>query len=351
MSRHAKAGGDRDRGIALRLGAVAAAICVCVTAPGCGVSRGSADRAGEVGEAESARSGDRLAEADALLAEGRTSDALAQLTQVIQENPTLTTAWVKVADIHKEQGNYAQAEAGYRRAGQLDPTNFHAAFNHGLMLQLLDRVAEAVRAYLRAVSLKPEDRDANLNLATAYLQLKETSQALPYAEKAVRVDPEYGPSRVNLGAVYAALERHTDAVGEYEAAAERMDLEKSPELLLNLADSLGKLGRFQEMASTLERLVSIRPTAPAHERLGSAQFRLRQYEAALASFRTAARLDAEHYPAHNGVGVCLLNQFLTAQPERRDKAVRDQAMEAFRRSLQINRNQPRIIELLSKYGG
>lgn len=292
----------------------------------------------------------QLADTDALLAEGKTAEAIAQLTRVIQENPTLTTAWVKVGDIYKDQGNYAAAEANYRRAGQLEPANYHAAFNHGLMLQLLDRVAEAVRAYLRAVAIQPESREANLNLATAYLQLKESSQALPYAERAVRLDADYGPARVNLGAVYAALERHADAVTEYEAAAGLMDLESSPELLLNLADSLGKLGRFQEMASTLERLVSIKPTAPAYERLGSAQFRLRQYDAALESFRKAAATDPEHFPAHNGIGVCLLNRYLTSPPGQRDKPAREQAAEAFRRSLQINRNQPKIIELLSKYG-
>ena len=334
-----------------RRAAVRATVWACGAFACAGLSSGCTTARSDAPAASAAGASDaRIADADALVAEGRKGEALSQLLKVIQDNPTVTTAWVKVGDIYKDQGNYAAAETHYRRAGQLDPTNFHAAYNHGLMLQLLDRVAEAVRAYLRAVALKPDNRDANLNLATAYLQLKESSQALPYAERAVRIDPDYGPSRVNLGAVYAALDRHTDAVTEYEAAAGMLDLDASPELLLNLAESLGKLRRFEEMASTLERLVSIRPSAPAYERLGSARFRLGQYQAALAAFQQATRIDPEHFPAHNGVAVCLLNEFLTTAPDRRDKSLRDRAVESLRRSLQINRNQPKIIELLSRYG-
>lgn len=287
----------------------------------------------------------RVSQADALIEEGRVAEALAQLALAIRENPTLSTAYVKMADIHKDQGNYSAAEASYREAGRLEPSNFHVAYNHGLVLQLLNRLSEAVRAYLRALSINPNDRDANLNLATAYLQLAEPAQALPYAERAAASDAAHGPSRVNLGAVYAALNRHAEAVSQYEAAADLMAL--TPQLLLNLADSLSRINRYEEMLNTLDRLVALQPSALAYERRGSALFRLRRYDDALASFRNAARSDPNHYPALNGVGVVLLNQYLLSQQKDRD--LRNEGLDALRRSLKLNPNQPRILELVSRF--
>jgi tetratricopeptide (TPR) repeat protein len=242
-------------------------------------------------------------------------------------------------------GNYADAEKRYAHAAEIEPRSFDAQYMHGLTLQLLGRTSEAVRAYLRALSIRPDDFEANLNLATAYLQLKEPAQALSYAQRAVRINPSSGPARVNLGAVYAALDRHAEAITEYLQAAELTEL--SPELLLNLADSFGKSDRYAEMVSTLEQLVSNHPSAIAYERLGFARFRARNFDAALASFRSALEIDPSHYPALNGVGTCLLNRY--ASTGRSDEAIRKEAIRALRRSLQIEPKQPKILDLVKEY--
>ncbi len=284
--------------------------------------------------------------AEALATEGRLEEALQQFALAIEENPTLTTAYMGMADIYRERGDYSAAEVGYRRAATLEPSNFDAQFNHGLVLQLLNRLSEAIRAYVRALSIEPNDFEANLNLATAYLQIGEPRQGLFYAQHAVELDTRNGMARVNLAAVYSAIGRHNDAVREYQAAAELMEL--TPELLLNLADSLGKARRYREMLNTLTQLVKLSPSAPAFERLGYAHFRLNELDKALDAFGESVRLDPKHYPALNGVGVCLLNRYILSG--RQDLESRRDAIRALRRSLQIKRDQTRIIELLSRYG-
>ncbi|USN99730.1 MAG: tetratricopeptide repeat protein [Phycisphaeraceae bacterium] len=288
---------------------------------------------------------DAVANATRLKNEGNTEEALAEFEHAIEVNPTLTIAYIGAADLYRQQGDFDTAEQRYRKATEVEPSNFDAQYGHGLVLQLLNRVAEAIRAYLRALAIRPDDFDANLNVATAYMQVNEPRQARPYAERAVRLEPDSGPARVNLGAVYAALDMHDAAVIEYQQAAELMEL--GPELLLNLADSLGKIGRYAEMAATLDQLVKISPSAPAYERLGSALFRQKNYDQALAAFQQATEIDPGHFPAWNGVGVCLLNQYLWSNKE--DGRARRGAIEALRRSLQIQTNQPKIIELLRRY--
>ncbi|MEX2217461.1 MAG: tetratricopeptide repeat protein [Phycisphaerales bacterium] len=287
-----------------------------------------------------------LARAQLLEAQGLDDVALAEFERAIAINPTLTPAYVGMADIHRKQGNLAEAEAGYNRAAQLEPGNFRAQYGHGLMLQLLGRLAESVRAYLRALAIAPNDFDANLNLATAYLQLREGSAGLPYAQRAVRLNGANGAARVNLGAIYAALGDPERAVTEYQQAAELMDL--TPELLLNLADSLGQIGRYAEMQNVLEQLVRQRASAPAYERLATALFRQQKYDESLENFRKALELDGNYYPALNGVGVSLLNRYLAG--ERQDQASHREGVEALRRSLRIEPRQPAVVDLLARYG-
>lgn len=279
--------------------------------------------------------------------DGDLDAALAEFERAIAINPELTPAYIKAGDIYRSRQEYEMAETRYGRAAEIEPGNFDAQYLHGLVLQLMNRVEDAVRAYLRALAIRPDDFEANMNLGTAYLQLGEAGQALQFSQKAVRINPESGPARINLGAVYAALNRHEAAVVEYQQAAELMP-EPDPRLLLNLADSLGRIGRHPEMVATLDQLVKSDPSPVAYERLGSGLFRTREYDDALDSFRSALRLQPDYYPALNGVAVCRLNQYLWSG--KADTGALDEAIDALRRSLQIERRQPKIVELLRRYG-
>jgi len=279
--------------------------------------------------------------------QGDVDAALAEFERAIAINPELTPAYIKAGDIYRNRKEYEMAEARYGRAAEIEPGNFDAQYLHGLVLQLMNQVEDAVRAYLRALAIRPDDFEANMNLGTAYLQLGEPGQALQFSQKAVRIQPDSGPARINLGAVYAALDRHEAAVVEYQQAAELMP-EPDPRLLLNLADSLGRIGRHPEMVATLDQLVKTDPSPVAYERLGSGLFRTREYDDALDAFRNALRIQPDYYPALNGVAVCRLNQYLWSG--KADGQALNDAIDALRRSLQIERRQPKIVELLRRYG-
>ena len=284
--------------------------------------------------------------AEEAIRNGDLERALAEFAKAIEINPNMTSAHLGMADIYRMQNDYGRAEQRYAKAATLEPKNFDAQYFHGLMLHLLDRLPDAIQAYIRALNLRPNDFKANLNVATAYYQLDENSQALPYAKRAVELNPQDGPARFNLGAIYAALNRHGDAVREYQQAAEFMQL--TPPLLLNLADSLAKLDRYEEMSNALTQAIKNDPSSIAHERLGFARFRMGQYDASKQSFASALKLDADYYPALNGMGVCRLNDWIRSS--RQDSKAKEEGMAQLRRSLQINRDQPQILEILTRYG-
>lgn len=286
-----------------------------------------------------------VAQGNQLAAQGRYSEALQAFDRAISDNPLLVSAYVGAGDALRASGDYAAAEKRYAKACEIDPSNFDAQYNHGLTLQLLNRWPEAVSAYIRALAIKPADFQANLNVATAYLQLNEPEQALPFAQRAAAADPNSGPARNNLGRIYAAMERHAEAIVEFQQAADLMPL-TSP-LLLNLANSLGKENRHEQAVNVLNQLIQTEPSPAAYERLGASLFKLRRYDASMAAFRTALEIDPNHFPALNGLGVCLLNQFEFTG--RNDEVARREAIRALRRSLQLQANQPAILNLVTRY--
>ncbi|MBI1190251.1 MAG: tetratricopeptide repeat protein [Tepidisphaera sp.] len=288
---------------------------------------------------------DSVSKAQSLLAKGDKDAALMEFEKAIEVNPTLTVAYLGAGDIYREKGDYGSAEKNYGKAADLEPTNFGAQYLHGLSLQLLNRLSDAVRAYLRALTIRPDDFNANLNLGTAYLQLNEPDQALPFAQHAAKLNPKSAEARTNLGAAYSLLNRHAEAIVEYQQAAELTEL--SAPLLLNLANSLGRVGRYEEMVNTLEQLTKTEPTANAYERLGAGLFRLRRYDESLGAYRKAVEIDPNNYPAHNGIGVCLINQWIFSN--QTDEPARQEALSEWRKSLQIERDQPIILELLTRY--
>lgn len=276
---------------------------------------------------------------------GDTETALALLEQAIARNPELTVAHLEMGNILREQGDLVSAERSFGRAANLEPRNFDAQYNHADVLHALGRLVDAVRVYLRALAIRPNDAAANRGLAAAYLEQDRPDWALPYAEQAVRSDPQDGAARANLGATYSLLDRHEEAIQEYEVAAELMEL--TPDLLLNWANSLGAIERYTEMINTLDASIAIEPSATAYERLGFAYFKLRRYDRATEMFRSALDLDQRHYPALNGLGVVLLNEYL--QGGRENDALRIEALSLLRRSLRINSNQPAFVQLISTY--
>jgi tetratricopeptide (TPR) repeat protein len=271
--------------------------------------------------------------------------ALSLFKEVLRENPKLPDAWVGVGDAQAGLKAWQEAELAYGNAVTIDNGNFDAHFGRGKALQVLNRLVDAIRSYHRALLIKPDDFDANLNMATAYLQLDEANSSLTYAERAVKLRPDSGPARINLGVAYERAGRAADAVMQYETAAELM--EPTPQLLMNLLNAYAQSKRYREAVNTAGLLVRLAPTANSHERLGWAYFRLGDYPRSLESYRESVRVDPQHWPGWNGVGVNMLNMWL--QDDRKDASQIDQARSAFRRSLQINPDQPKVQKLVAAY--
>lgn len=288
----------------------------------------------------------KIEQAQAAKTEGNYDAALAMFQEILAENPTITVAYVGIGDIYMDKQSYDKAEPAYARAAKLEPRSFDAQFGHGLSLQMLNRFVEAIRAFQRALTIDPDSLRANLAIATTYLQMDEAQSAVIFAEKAVQLDPANGSARVNLGAAYEKVGRNADAIEQYFTAMELVD--DTPPLMMNLINVLSEERRYQEAVNAAENLVKVAPSANAYERLGWCYFRLSDYSRSLTAYREAVKLDENHWQSYNGIGVNAINTWLLSK--KRDIAAGNEAREAFRKSLRINADQPKLVLLMSNNG-
>ena len=287
----------------------------------------------------------RLRQAKQFRSEGLDDKALYAFEAALSENPRLIEAHMGIGDILRERGDYGQASRSYHQATVLNPNSFEAHYYYGLMQHLLGKVQQAVSIYLRALAINPDSFNANLNLASAYLQTGRAGEALPYAKRATELKPEHQLAWANLAAVHSLMRQYTQAVNAYRHAVELGEMAEP--ILLGLANAHIQLGHYDRAINVLLSLTRQMPSATAFERLGYASFKMRRYNDALTNFSRALALDPNDTSALNGIGVCKMTMFLRSG--RGSLVYRDEALDAWRKSIQLRPNQGKIIALLSRY--
>lgn len=284
--------------------------------------------------------------ATAMIADGRHEDAIRVFESLLDENPSLTVAYVGIGRTYEDLGQYQRAEPAYARAVRLDPRDFDAQFGHGTVLRALGRLRDAARAYQQALAVRPDDLGSLAGLGGTFIELEMPASAITPIERAIELDPDDGEARAMLGTASMLAGRLDDAIAAYEVALEYLG--NRPELIGNLIECYSKAGRHREAANAGQVLVATAPSPEAWERLGRAYFRLGEYDASVESYRQAVEIDPAFWPALNGIGVNELNRWLRS--ERTELEAREAAADAFRASLRANPDQPKVVGLLTTYG-
>ena len=116
-----------------------------------------------------------------------------------------------------------------------------AHFDHGLLLQRLNRDREAVEAFDLALQLDPALAACHADKGYSLLRLGDLSDAEASLRRALRHDDRRAEVWHNLGIVLSALDRPDEAIDCYRAV---LRLGPDPSASLNLADLLEREGRL-----------------------------------------------------------------------------------------------------------
>ncbi len=205
-------------------------------------------------------------------------------------------------------GKNATSEIFFRRAHQLNPSEFRWIYFLAIANQQLGRYDEAIALFQKAQTVEPDSNEVRLQLARVLLQhnefeasrdlyksitselpenvegwfglgkaydgLGETNSALAALEEARRLGPRYGEVRYALASVLRDLGRDQDAAREFAAYEKRVrakintsDQYTRSVIRLNASDGpfLAKAdyqiarGQFKEAADFFRRALEINP--------------------------------------------------------------------------------------------
>lgn len=111
-------------------------------------------------------------------------EAVQMLTRVSELVPKFPPVYFELAGCYQQQGDLEKSVASYKRNLELDPANADSAYNAGLILFRLGRVAEARNELDKALLLKPTDPDILEMVSRCCINAGEFAKAIEYLEKA-----------------------------------------------------------------------------------------------------------------------------------------------------------------------
>ncbi len=197
-----------------------------------------------------------------LLDEGKSSDAIALLEGITSKSssPTLLDL---LGDAYTQTKDLPKAEAAYRKAMELDPSETSHQRGLGQTLLSEEKYPEALKVYQKLSDLMPDDADVYLRLAQIYRELHQMDKAEETLVKARQYSPGSLDVMYNEAMVYEAQGRYEDAIRVLSEAVagvkgQSASVPSRRRSLAVLYQQLGQLYRdtqnFQPAVNTYEEL-------------------------------------------------------------------------------------------------
>jgi tetratricopeptide (TPR) repeat protein len=146
-----------------------------------------------------------------LLDEGKSSEAVALLEGMSSRasSPMLLDL---LGDAYTQTKDLAKAEASYRKATELDPSELSHLRGLGQTLMAEEKYPDALVVYQKLVDLMPDEADNYLHLAQIYRETKQLDKAEENLLKARQYEPGDVKVMYNEAMLYRAQGRYDDAI-------------------------------------------------------------------------------------------------------------------------------------------
>ena len=187
----------------------------------------------------------------------RDADALAELDRIATDNIQSLTLRAK---LRFNADRAADAFADYERIVALDPRNWEAWNNRGIVLDHVERYDEALKSYDRAIAIAPDDDNVLHNRGAALICLLRYAEALPLFERLIASDPDRADNWSCHGLALASLMRIDEALASFEKG---LSLDGTSSRALNgKGMALVALGRIDEAIAVYEEAARLHPNDP-----------------------------------------------------------------------------------------
>lgn len=187
-------------------------------------------------------------------------------------------------------------QVGYWRDGRtltahalaVDPNNFLAQLNMGMVLEQAGQFDDAMAHYAASVRLHPDRPEAHNNLGALLARQGKVDEAIAQYREALQANPDFAEAHTNLGAALAGRMQLDAAIAEYREA-----LRLAPDLAdthYDLGVAWLRQGNMNEAVASFSAVVRMRPDdADAYYNLGLAFAALGHAADATVAYRAALR--------------------------------------------------------------
>src|ERR1700757_2853348 len=146
-----------------------------------------------------------------LLDENKAEDAI-QLLEGMTVHSTSATLFDLLGDAYTQTHDYTKAEAAYRKAADLDPSELSHLRGLGQTLLSEEKYPEALSVYQKLADLMPDDSDVYLRIAQIYRELHQLDKAEEYLLKARQYNPGSLEVMYNEAMIYESQGRYDEAI-------------------------------------------------------------------------------------------------------------------------------------------
>jgi len=146
-----------------------------------------------------------------LLDQGKADEAIHILQTMTSHSPS-PTLYDLLGDAYTQTKDYANAEAAYRKAVELDPSELTHLRGLGQTLLSEEKYSEALTVYQKLADVMPDDADVYLRIAQIYRELHQLDKAEENLVKARQYAPGSLEVMYNEAMIYESQGRYEDAI-------------------------------------------------------------------------------------------------------------------------------------------
>jgi len=306
---------------------------------------------------------------------GRFDEALTHLQRAAALDPKHALIQTKLGICLNELGEDDDALIHFQAAASLENLNAGNQFNLGMALGRLKRNPEAAVAFQRAVDLEPENVRSMTLLGIVLMEEGRQAEAVAFLEKATQLDPNFSNAHEHLGMYFTNTGQHEKAVASFqhaiaieesallntrlsaslasldrwpeaEATCRRaVELEPNhPDLLVNLAVAIAKLGKQAEAVELCQSAIKIEEDIRAYAVLGESLSSLNRWAEAEAAYRYGLKLEPNHSAMLTNLGAAIAT--LGRLPEAAESF--EQAVRADPANVTAQQNLAQLREMIAK---
>ncbi len=220
----------------------------------------------------------------------------------IELNPGDYKAYNNRGIVYKNLGEYEQALADYDKAIELNPEYAFAYNNRGNTYSSLEEYEQAIADYDKAIELNPEYAFAYNNRGATYKNLGEYGQAIVDYDKAIELNPDFAGAYSNRGLTYDNLGEYEQAIADYTKAIELNP--DADDAYISRGNTYGARGEYEQAIVDYNKAIELNPDlADAYYNRGLTYDNLGEYEQAIADYDKAIELNPDLAAAYNNRGI------------------------------------------------